>query len=180
MVTLHTPEPPLSSTLTSGNSQPTTAVGSSLNKAESIHSRASSIPPTPTTPSTRRGSVDRPSSAFGHRKAKSSADGNGTIGRAPSDRMGGLLSGALSRNRKPAPRYPSYVSRAGSYLKNANPCSGAPRHKTWINLQTMGMIVAVSEVSWVGYAIICLLPDAYRCLQAVTRRRTREARLPRR
>jgi hypothetical protein len=104
---VQTPDAPLSSTFASAISQPTTAVGSPLNRTGSMHSKASSIPPTPTTPSTRRGSAEqRPSSAFGHRKARSSIDGS-TTSRATGERMSNLLSGALSRNRKPAPRFPS-------------------------------------------------------------------------
>ncbi|KAJ9096715.1 hypothetical protein QFC21_004985 [Naganishia friedmannii] len=107
-----TPEPPLSANMGSALSQPTTVVGSSMDRSTSVHSKASSIPPTPTTPSIRRDSVEaRPSSAFGHRKARSSMDANSTTGRATSDRVSNLLSGALSRNRKPAPRFPSSASQ---------------------------------------------------------------------
>lgn len=108
IVSALTPEPPLSANMGSALSQPTTVVGSSVARSASVHSKNSSIPPTPTTPSIRRDSVEqRPSSAFGHRKARSSMDASSTTGRATSDRVSNLLSGALSRNRKPAPRFPS-------------------------------------------------------------------------
>jgi hypothetical protein len=108
---VQTPDAPLSSTFASVMSQPTTAVESPLHRTGSMHSKASSIPPTPTTPSTRRGSVEpRPGSAFGHRKGRSSIDASTTSRATGGERMSNLLSGALSRNRKPAPRFPSSAS----------------------------------------------------------------------
>lgn len=104
-----TPEPPLapapeSSSATAAPTSATLTSQHTRSASGSIKSRRSSvagaIPPSPSTPNTKRSSQDR-----GHKKGKPSIDSNKTQG----DRIS-FFGGGLGRNRKPAPRYPSSAS----------------------------------------------------------------------
>lgn len=100
---------------------------SSKDGSGSIHSAQSSIPPSPQTPNTKRGSADR--GYLGHKKAKSSVDSS----KINNDRMS-FFGGTLGRNRKPAPRYPSYASTAyGLDDPNSSP-GGVEKQKSLTRL----------------------------------------------
>lgn len=120
-----TPEPPLAPALESSSSTTATNAPAPLTSQHtrsasgSIKSRRSSvvtgIPPSPSTPNTKRSSQDR-----GHKKGKPSIDSN----KGQGDRIS-FFGGGLGRNRKPAPRYPSSAS-----TMNLNEDMGAPTSPT--------------------------------------------------
>lgn len=76
--------------------------GSTTGNSDSIRSKSSSMPASPSTAQTSVKRSSGPPTPLGHKKNKSSVDG----GRTPSERMS-FFGGAIGRNRKPAPRYPS-------------------------------------------------------------------------
>lgn len=123
-----TPEPPLAPTLeitpqpsrsdgnfviTNGNVNGNNYTNGAPSAAESLRSRSSTIPNSPTTSNTntKRSSQDRSSLTHTntHKRGKASIDG----GKAPSERMS-FFGGGLGRTRKPAPRYPSSASAMAS------------------------------------------------------------------